>query len=246
MGLFQAKRLRGAMQQKHRGRPPILLRSASPQSGCLEKGAVGLAVRRRLDSAEGQRALDLLQRIALPPYPLGPLLDPKIKAASDAVENSRSETEIKSLLANVNAAALDNELKFAIDRARDLDTAMKPVSLSLDRFGAALTGPSVSSQDKRNFTAARLRFSQLRYEAEARLNQAIANLYELKVRINNISAEHHHDRSERFFYGMLAAQLAVIVATFAIAARQRNLLWSLAAAAGLVAIVIAVYVYVWV
>jgi hypothetical protein len=38
----------------------------------------------------------------------------------------------------------------------------------------------------------------------------------------------------------------VIIATFAIAARQRNLLWSIAAAAGLLAITFAIYVYLYV
>jgi len=41
----------------------------------------------------------------------------------------------------------------------------------------------------------------------------------------------------------LCAQAAVIVSTFAMAARQRNLLWTLAAAAGIAAIIFAVYVY---
>ena len=63
--------------------------------------------------------------------------------------------------------------------------------------------------------------------------------------MSNLSAERHHARSQRFFYGMLAAQLGVIVSTFALAARQRNLLWSLAAGAGLLAIVFAGYVYVY-
>ena len=49
-----------------------------------------------------------------------------------------------------------------------------------------------------------------------------------------------------FFFGMLTAQAAVIVSTFAMAARQRNLLWSLAAAAGLIAIALAIYVYLFV
>ena len=66
------------------------------------------------------------------------------------------------------------------------------------------------------------------------------------MRKSNISAERHHARSQRFFYGMLAAQCAVIIATFAIAARQRNLLWSIAAVVGLLAIILAVYVYVFV
>ena len=88
-----------------------------------------------------------------------------------------------------------------------------------------------------------MRYTSLRYEVEARLNQAIANLYELQVRQSNISAERHHDRSQRFFFGMLAAQLGVIVSTLAMAARQRNLLWSLAAAAGLGAVAFALYVF---
>jgi hypothetical protein len=66
------------------------------------------------------------------------------------------------------------------------------------------------------------------------------------VRKNNISAERHHKRSQRFFYGMLAAQTGVIIATFAIAARKRNLLWSLAAAAGAAATAFAIYVYLYV
>jgi hypothetical protein len=100
-------------------------------------------------------------------------------------------------------------------------------------------GPSVS----RDFTAARLRYTAARYGVEARLNQAIANLYELQVRKSNMSAERHHARSQRFFFGMLGAQLGVIVSTFAMAARNRNLLWSLAAAAGVLAIAFAIYVY---
>ena len=45
---------------------------------------------------------------------------------------------------------------------------------------------------------------------------------------------------------MLGAQLGVIISTFALAARKRNLLWSLAAGAGLVAVAFAVYVYLYV
>jgi len=52
---------------------------------------------------------------------------------------------------------------------------------------------------------------------------------ELQVRKSNISAEHHHKRSQQFFFGMLAAQADVIISTFAVAPRKRNLLWSLAA-----------------
>ena len=41
---------------------------------------------------------------------------------------------------------------------------------------------------------------------------------------------------------MLAAQLAVIVSTFALAARRRTLLWTIAAAAGALALTFTIYV----
>ena len=66
----------------------------------------------------------------------------------------------------------------------------------------------------RDFSGARLRYAAARYDAEARLNQSVASIYELQVRKNNISAERHRQRSGKFFFGMLAAQLAVIVATY--------------------------------
>jgi len=92
---------------------------------------------------------------------------------------------------------------------------------------------------------ARMRFAARRYDVEAELNQNIANLLELQVRKANLSAERHQQRSGEFFCGMLAAQAAVIIATFALAARQRNALWTLAALAGVAAIAFAGYVYLW-
>ena len=71
-------------------------------------------------------------------------------------------------------------------------------------------------------------------------------MYEMQVRKGNISAEKHHARSGKFFIGMLAAQAAVIIATFSIAARRRNFLWSLAAAAGAAAVGFSVYVYLFI
>jgi hypothetical protein len=162
------------------------------------------------------------------------------------------------VLARVTNKALEDALRAARNHAQAFDTATKPVNQAVDQLDNLLSrlaaclqakpasdgaSPAAGASLTRDFTAARLRYAALRYEVEARLNQAIANLYELQVRKGNISAERHHNRSQRFFYGMLGAQLGVIIATFAIAARQRNLLWSLAAAAGLLAIGFAIYVF---
>jgi len=230
-GYFQAKRLRGVMQRNTLD----LLRSTTTV--------------RPLDEAALKPFGDLSPQIVaalltgqLPPLPPA-TLDPKVQAALEAVESSKPEYVIVPLLRNLTAKDLNGALKNAQDRAQAFDLLLQPVNEALDRIDKSLaTAPSGDAT--RDFTAARLRCTASRYDAEARLNQSIANVLELQVRLNNLSAERHHRRSGWFFFGMLAAQAAVIIATFAIAARQRNLLWSLAAVAGLGAISFAIYVYV--
>jgi flagellar hook-basal body complex protein FliE len=171
--------------------------------------------------------------------------DENVNAALEAVENSQPETEVAAALAKVKPAQLAESLKAAQDAAAAFDNAAKPVNKVVDKLDDTVT----SGDDKeaaRWFAAARLRYTAARYDAEARLNQAIAGIYELQVRQNNYSAEKHHTRSAKFFYGMLGTQLAVIIATFAIAARQRNFLWTIAAAAGTAAVAFAAYVYLYV
>jgi hypothetical protein len=109
----------------------------------------------------------------------------------------------------------------------------------------ALTAPLIKQIAQTGPAVARLRFNASRYDNEAQLNSTLARLYELQVQKSNVAAERHHQRSKRFFFGMLAAQMGVIISTLAMAAKQRNLLWSLAAGAGLIAIVFALYVYLY-
>lgn len=164
-----------------------------------------------------------------------------VQAALKLVEDSRPETEISAALARVPPAALAACLREALDAAQAFDQAIKPISQTVDR-----PNESGTTADKglfRSFTAARLHYTVARYDLESRLNLTVAEIYELQVRQNNDSAERHHERSGKFFFGMLAAQLAVIVSTFAMAARQHSFLWSLAAAAGAGAVAFSVYVY---
>lgn len=263
---FQAKRLRGALQRNTldllqnttevRPLDPAAIRKSveqvQPPSGQPEVARAKTDLLAALDSAGVQQALTALQQGQLPEITQGPAMDSKVKSALEAIESSKTEAEIAPLITHLDNKTVDEALRAAKDRAQALDNAIKPITQNIDLIESLLTrlgekpaaagGASIS----RDFAVARLRYAALRYDAEARLNQTIANLYELQVRRNNISAERHHTRSQRFFYGMLAAQMAVIIATFAIAARQRSLLWSLAAAAGVAAISFAVYVYLFV
>lgn len=171
-------------------------------------------------------------------------LDDNVQAALDLVENSRPESEIAATLAKVTPATLAASLRAAQDAAMAFDDATKSVNKAVDKLDDTLM-----AGDKnvfRSFSAGRLRYTAARYDAESRLNMAVAGIYELQVRVDNYSADKHHERSGKFFIGMLAAQMAVIVSTFAIAARQRSFLWSLAAAAGAAAVAFSVYVYLYV
>jgi len=211
---------------------------------------------KRLRSALQLSTLDVLQnttavrapdaatsasfRPPAPPAAAAP--DAPVQAALDALEAGRPEAQVTALVVKVNDQTLDAALRAAQERASAFDAAVRPANKIVEQ----LESESAGRPDHRDVVAARLRYTAQRYDTESRLNQAIAYLYELQVRKSNFTAERHERRSQRFFFGMLAAQAAVIIATFAIAARKRNLLWSLAAAAGLAAVSFAVYVYLFI
>ena len=227
---FQAKKLRGSMQRSTLD----VLQSIATVKPLLSADVSGV-------TSDVQAAL--LNGVILAP-PAAPLLDAKLQAALDALESGKSEPAILAALANVSEEMLALALRAARDRAAAFDELLKPVNQAVEQVEKARAGADADTL--RSLTAARLRYTINRYDAEARLNQAVASYYELQVRKNNVSAERHHARSQKFFYGMLAAQAGVIISTFSLAARKRSMLWSLAAVAGLAAVVFAVYVYLWV
>jgi hypothetical protein len=255
---FQAKRLRGAVQRSSAD----LLSSVADVSGFSAAGlkqlAAGLpaddAAKADLDAALAApataAALALLERGDAPAAPAASI-DPAVKAAIEAIDGEDPEKEAELALQAGNEA-LAQELKAAKARTREYDAVVKPVTQALDRLEALVAKLAAAhprgdwTAMKRDFAAARLRVTAARYDTEARLNQEIAGIYEVQVRKSNLSAERHHRRSQRFFFGMLGAQLGVIISTVALAARRRNMLWSLAAAAGLVAVTFAGYVYIYV
>jgi hypothetical protein len=175
------------------------------------------------------------------PSVTAPALDANLQAALDTVSTEKPESEITAAVKPVNDKTLAAALQAARDQAREFDAALAPANQAIAQLEKSL--PTGDKSAARDLTAAKMRFAAMRYDAEAGLNQNIANLLELQVRKANVSAERHHARSTRFFFGMLAAQAAVIVSTLAMAARQRNLLWTLAAVAGIAAIIFAIYVY---
>jgi hypothetical protein len=86
-------------------------------------------------------------------------------------------------------------------------------------------------------------YNARRYSAEARNNLNTAMMYEVQVHRSSAEADRHRERSKLFFYGMLGAQCGVAISTITLAARKKGILWSLAAAAGLIAISFSGYVF---
>ena len=250
-GFFQAKRLRGAFQintldllQQVTAVPPLdikLLRAAAQNAELAPEAKSALA--EALEAAAGSRALDALQEGKLPVPPPSVALNDDLKAFIEAIESGRPEAEILPLASRIKPRAIIDALAAAGDASHQFDAAVKPINALIDRLNDLIARDTGLGPQRQAFAASRLRFTAARYEAEARLNQTVGYLYELQVRQSNLSAERHHGRSQQFFYGMLGAQAAVIIATFAMASRQKNLLWSLSALAGLVAVALAIYVY---
>ena len=229
-GFFQAKRLRGSMQR-------TTLDLIQSTTEVLPLGAAELA---RLDPATTAALL----KGEIPALPPPVTWKPSVKAAFDLLEAAKPEPEIALALASVTDEDLTDAVRAVRARADAFDASTRPQSQAIDGLEKSLSGGA--RERLRDLTAARARYSAARYEMEARLNQVVAQVIELQVRKSNITAERHSRRSQRFFFGMLAAQAAVIICTMSIAARNRSMLWTVAAVAGLAAVGFAVYVYFYV
>jgi hypothetical protein len=243
---FQAKRLRGALQNNTLD---MILSGSAPRK--LDRGALLAALRgtpagATLESSGSESHLAVLRDGKLPELAAPAPLNPEVEAALHVLEKSRSEDEIAGVLAKVDDKVLEDAVRAARDQATALDVLLNPTGQFIDAIEDEVDRGKIEAALRRDFVAARLGYNARRYDAEARLNQAVANLYELQVRKANLAAERHHRRSQRFFYGMLAAQTGVIISTLAIAAQKRNLLWTIAAVAGTAAIAFAAYVYLFV
>jgi hypothetical protein len=239
---FQGKKLRGALQ-----RTELDLMGTTADVHPLDRAALlagstdpaGAA----FGSAAGEQALTALVEGKLPEPGPAAKTDASVQAALAALDTFRPDAEVDALVARIDKKTLEDALRDAQTRSLAFDASIKPIGEIIDRVDKQMASPNAGTVPRRDFVAARLGYYAQRYDTEARLNQSIASLYDLQVRKGNLSSERHHNRSQMFFYGMLVAQMGVIIATLAMAARKRNLLWSLAAGAGAVAIAFAIYVY---
>jgi Domain of unknown function (DUF4337) len=196
-----------------------------------------------------------------------PIQDPQVVDAMRNFDSHASDTDLEHeagkipqesldqaiAVANANITAFSDALDKADQSHAGFGKLSNDISTETTAFDSLLTpGDSIAivrnlaSQLTGAVSVAQLKYEANRYNAEARYNQVVAQLYEIQVRKDGFTSDRHRARSREFFYGMLAAQAGVTIATFALAVRRRSVLWGLAASAGLAAITFATYVYVFV
>lgn len=120
-------------------------------------------------------------------------------------------TEPLLRLLKADPLALTTTLQEAYHAVRTFDDLTGPIGKGIDLLERHARSAAGGQGLTRDLIAARIVFHAQRYDLEAQLNQRIAFLYELQVQKSNLSAERHHARSQRFFYGMLAAQAGVVI-----------------------------------
>jgi hypothetical protein len=237
---FQAKRMRSAIQLSTLDVVQFAEITPQPDASALRAFAATLP-----DSESIQAALTVLLSGTLPDTARSAPPAREVQAVLDGMRTSIPDEELIPLLNSAEPEIVVAAIRLAEADIRAFDEKLNPVIEGGDKLGEAIDA-SGQQPLRRDFARLRLGYSAMRYDAEAAMNRAVANLLEIQVRQSNLKAERHHRRSMRFFGGMLAAQAAVIVSTFAMAARKRNLLWSLAAAAGVGAIGFAAYVFLYI
>jgi hypothetical protein len=183
-----------------------------------------------------------------------------IAAVTEAIHQRKTEAETASLVAPLNPSDIEAATRLAEEDADRFDKACDPVNKTLGKlrtlFGelAAAIKPlrstpalsrvvELADQLNNSFNTAALDFGARRYRREADLNLRAAEMYEVRVRRSSVASDRHRERSKHFFYCMLLAQGGVTIASLALARTQRNLLWLVAAVAGVVALGFSMYVY---
>lgn len=186
-----------------------------------------------------------------PRVKLPEITDENIKALREGIETRRPEAELLALAAKVNKDAINkaiDDLEKAVEQVdKDWDPIIKAAASLVQK--EANIKPDASDEDRKtkatNATAAQatgFELEQRRYRAESFMNQGIAFLYEIRVKVSTAESDKHRRKSQHFFYAMLAAQIAAVISSLALARQKMSVLWLFASFIGLASIGIGAYV----
>lgn len=165
--------------------------------------------------------------------------DPAVRAVLKAVRDLQPEPDVLKLARSVDELKLQAEIAAAVKQEAEIEVQYKVES---DAARAAVN--SASKGERGGTTAARYEVDGRRYRAEAAANQWVGYLLEVRVKHSTEESDRHRQRSENFFFAMLAAQVGGVGSSLALARKRRSVLWLVAGIAGLVAAGFGAFVYV--
>jgi hypothetical protein len=183
-----------------------------------------------LDNEKIQQALEVAQKNA---KNADEATEPITKGLAEVEQAVKSHmASAMPVLSALRKAQDASEMESNKESSAYLQTALSPAKLQ----------PEIEQLQK-GFRAVHLQYNGLRNRREADYNQKIAYVDEIQVHKSGLTSERHRQRSKNFFYGMLVAQAGMAISSFALAARQKSVLWTLACLAGLTAVTFSGYVY---
>jgi hypothetical protein len=192
-----------------------------------------------------KKALQWLTDAKLPPrVELPKVTDEAIAAVDKAIREREPEAEQLAKAAKVGLDAINkaiDDLEKAVEQVdKDWDPVVKAAAKLVDgqvAFKAdgdddrrAKAGAAAAAQ------AAGFELEQRRYRAESFFNQAIASLYEVRVKVSTAESDRHRKKSQTLGYAMLVAQIGAVAASLALARKRGFSLWLVAGTVGVVAI----------
>ncbi|HEX3314195.1 MAG TPA: DUF4337 family protein [Gemmataceae bacterium] len=186
----------------------------------------------------------------------------KLEEIIREIEARKSEKELAPLMLGVQEETLAKAVETAEKNQDGFDKvggaagkAFRNYADALDEMLAAIRSVGKKGKEERavadtlvaSFKIATLDYDARRYRQEAKLNQAVAQLYEVAVRHLGAQAERHRGRSFKFFLAMLISQMGAVVAAMALARIGNSGIWAVAAfsalIAGMMALSFGAYVY---
>jgi hypothetical protein len=231
------------------------------------------ALKQAATQPDGQRIAESYTSGKAPTLNDQPLDDPAVQDVMDSISAQASDAEVLEKvgklkqeqidqandIAKKNSTAFDAAVAQTTSAASEIQTNLKQLSGAAEELVKVIAKQSQESgkselADLREqirslaggTSRSQLRFDVSRLEQEARYNQALAEVMEVQVRMDDYLSNRYRQRSREFFIGMLGAQAGVTVGTMSLALKKRRWLWFAAAAAGLFAVVFAGYVYLFV
>lgn len=173
-----------------------------------------------------------------PPAKLPEVSDEALRRLLADIQARAPEADLLRQAGRVPQATINAAIDDAEKAVEQLDKEWEPTVKAAGKLAAG-TGKVANPAAQ----AAGYELEQRRYRIEAGLNQGVGYLYEARVKVSAAESDRHQDKSRKFFYAMLAAQVGATVSSLALARKQQSVLWAVAGGAGLVAIVIGAYVY---